>query len=39
MMIVVCCVVLYDYVHCLLLRRNNKYKKLPIHYATFMRLR
>jgi len=25
MMIVLCCVVLYDYVHCLLLRRNNKY--------------
>jgi len=24
-MIVLCCVVLYDFVHCLLLRRNNKY--------------
>jgi len=26
-MIVLCCVVLYDFVHCLLLRRNNKYIK------------
>ena len=24
-MIVLCCAVLYDFVHCLLLRRNNKY--------------
>jgi len=27
-MIVLCCVVLYDFVHCLLLRRNNKYKSV-----------
>jgi len=33
-MIVLCCVVLYDFVHCLLLRRNNKYNEFPIIMAT-----
>ena len=28
-MSVLCCVLLYDFVHCLLLRRNNKYITSP----------
>jgi len=37
-MSVLCCVVLYDFVHCLLLRRNNKYNILPVHlFHSFVR--
>ena len=36
-MIVLCCVVLYDYVHCLLLRRNNKWWYITLQlYSAFI---
>jgi len=34
-MIVLCCVVLYDFVHCLLLRRNNKYIYISTRFKNY----